>query len=304
MIKQVLISAVALFTLVIALTGCNVNIDTSQNKQPSETPISMENMERVDVYLPDLDEEWKDDFRAFYEKYEDKVIVITGQSGYNHLTSASTKYAEATQGGGGRFGCVRLLFDEADKTEQVMNLEYGDNIVVEGILVQPRTKNSPKPSHIELEHCKLLDWATWENRMLLKADITSAFEETKAELLKKYSFVKNIDFELQYSDGLKSNGKYATNDIGFDTEVVTGTLSKDVLAYANDAARLLNNNYHKIDDSITLSDDTYYGDLYKNVYMLIKIYPEGMKGQTERYYIYHVLSSRRGKIIKLEKTYQ
>ena len=114
--------------------------------------------------------------------------------------------------------------------------------------------------------------------------------------------MKRIEISIETSDFWKSE-LFKKSYITFNTEVADGTASKDVLAYANDAARLLNNNAHKLDESIVLSDETSHGGLYKDAWMYVNIYPEGMKGQTNRYYVSDILSGKTGEIIELEKNY-
>lgn len=90
----------------------------------------------------------------------------------------------------------------------------------------------------------------------------------------------------------------------FITDVEPGTDAKDVLAYAEYAVHLLNENARKVDDTIAPSTGDSYGGLYRNNYLSVWVRPEGVVENRNKYYIFHVVSARVGNTIKLQKAYQ
>ena len=90
----------------------------------------------------------------------------------------------------------------------------------------------------------------------------------------------------------------------FVTDVEPGTDAKEVLAYAEYAVRLLNENARKVDDTIAPSTGDSYGGLYKNNYLSILIRPEGVVEARKKYYIFDSISARIGDTIDLEKAYR
>ena len=285
-----LILAVLLCALVFA--GC---VPAKEEQTPG-----MEEMERVSVYLPDFEEEWKTDYKAFYEKYKDVVVVVeNGEVTQNHLGKALHRM-RIGQGGDGRYAAANFLFDE--ETEELINLPGLEGIAVEGIVKQPRTKNSPKPLNLEIEHCKMLNHWPYVNPMLLPFDITPAFEETKAALLEKYPFVTNIEFSTKRvgTEGSVIEGE----DLYFVTDVKEGTDPKEVLAYAEYGTRLLNENARKIDDTLAPSTGDSYGGLYKRNHMSVWVRPEGVVEAHHKYYIFDAITARVGDTMKLTKAYR
>ena len=121
------------------LSACTTN--SSNNTQEQEEQISREDMEKIEIYLPDFEDEWKkakkeDNWQAFYERYKDKVLVFRdAEVEGNHLSSAHMNYIDISQGGDGRRKSAYFYFDEEDKTEEVLNLPMQENVVVEGILL-------------------------------------------------------------------------------------------------------------------------------------------------------------------------
>ena len=292
--NYLLLAILLMFTVV--LSGCELS-----SMSTLETPtFNMDEMERVDVYLPDFEEECKADWKAFYEKYKDVVIVVTGRVSNNAL-NAAVKDFRVIQGGDGRGAFIHMKFDEEDKTEQVMNLQYGENIVMEGVLVQPKGTGTLKPSNITLEHCKLLEWSERINRMKLSFDITPAFEETKAELLEKYPFVKNIEFRVEPSN---EDEMEAIDRLRFITDVEPGTDPQEVLAYANYGIKLLNENARKIDDTLAPSSGDTYGGLYRVHYMGVWIRPKGVVEAHNKYYVFEWVTARVGQTLTLQKAYR
>ena len=206
-------------------------------------------------------------------------------------------YIDISQGGDGRRKSAHFFFDEEDKNEEVMTLPMQENVVVEGILKQPE-QTYAKPLYLEIEHTKLIEHSAWENPFLLPIDMEPVFEETKAELVKKYSFIKKIEFEIRKSTSGRSE------NMDFITDVEPGTDAKEVLDYADYAVRLLNENARKVDETIEPSTGDSYGGLYKYNYLSVMVRPEGVVEAQNKYYIFHTVSARVGNTIKLQKAYR
>lgn len=302
--KKIMCLLLVLMSCLVVLTACGTNTanNESQNESQQEEELSWEDMERIEIYLPDFEDEWKKakkdgDWLAFYERYKDKVLVFRdAEVTANHLDD-HMKYLRAGQGGDGRYGSAHFFFDEEDKTEEVMNLPMQEKVVLEGILQQPE-KTYARPLNLIIEHTKLIEHSAWENPFLLPIDMEPVFEETKAELLNKYSFIKKIEFLIQKSQ----SGKH--EDIKFITDVEPGTDAKEVLAYADYAVRLLNENARKVDDTIAPSTGDSYGGLYKYNYISVWVRPEGVVEAQNKYYIFDVISARVGNTIDLQKAYR
>lgn len=283
------------------LSACGTNSAKNESQQ-EEQQISWEDMERIEIYLPDFEDEWKkdkkeDNWQAFYERYKDKVLVVKdAEVTYNHLDD-SMNYLDIGYGAEGRYGSARFFFDEEDKTDEIMNFSYGEKVVVEGILKQPE-RTYAKPFYLEIEHTKLIEHSAWKNPLLLPIDMEPVFEETKAELTKKYSFIKKVEFETRKSQN------EVTEDIYFITDIEPGTDAKEVLAYADYAVRLLNENARKVDNTIAPSTGDSYGGLYRNNYIHIWARPEGVVEAQNKYYIFDVLTARVGNTIDLQKAYR
>jgi len=281
---------------------CACGTSTANNPSQQEEQIAREDMERIEIYLPDFEDEWKkdkkeDNWQAFYERYKDKVLVVKdAEVTYNHLDD-SMNYLDIGYGADGRYGSARFFFDEEDKTDEIMNFSYGEKVVVEGILKQPE-RTFAKPLYLEIEHTKLIEHSAWENPFLLPIDMEPVFEETKAELVKKYSFIKKVEFEINKS----TSGRH--EDIRFITDIEPGTDAKEVLDYADYAARLLNENARKVDETIAPSTGDSYGGLYKYNYLSIWARPEGVVEAQNKYYIFDVISARIGDTINLQKAYR
>ena len=260
-------------------------------------------MEKIEIYLPDFEDEWKKDakegnWQAFYERYKDKVLVFRdAEVEGNHLDASHMNYILISQGGDGRAKTAHFYFDEGDKTDEVMNLPAQENVVVEGILKQPE-KTYAKPLYLEIEHTKLIEHSAWENPFLLSFDIEPVYAETEAELIKKYSFIKKVEFETRKT----TSGR--NEDIYFITDIEPGTDAKEVLAYADYAVRLLNENARKVDDTIAPSTGDSYGGLYNYNYIHIWARPEGVVEAQNKYYIFDVLTARVGNTIDLQKAYR
>lgn len=303
--KNMMYLFLALALCAMLFAGCTTS-SVEETEPVQEQTVAWEDMERVEVFLPDLEEEFKTDWKAFYEQYKDVVLVVSdGEVEGNHLESISSQYLRVSQGGGGRHASARFLFDESDKTDEVLNLPMQETVTLEGVLQPPTEDNikyNSKPLYIFIEHCKLIEHSPWENPLYLSFDITPAFEETKAELLEKYSFVTSIEFSVVRSG---KDGEFLSGDeIYFETEVAAGTDPKETLEYADYAARLLNANAKKLDPTIASSTAASYGGLYKKHYMLIRAYKEGTKEAWKDYYIHHVVSAREGNKIQLQKAYR
>ena len=283
------------------LAACGTN--SANNESQQEEQISREDMERIEIYLPDFEEELKKDskegnWQAFYERYKDKVLVFRdAEVEGNHLDAAHMNYIRISQGGDGRHASAYFYFDEENKTEDVMNLPMQENVVVEGILQQPE-KPYAKPLYLNIEHTKLIEHSAWENPFLLSFDIEPVYAETEAELVKKYSFIKKVEFETRKSPSGRNE------DIYFITDIEPGTDAKEVLAYADYAARLLNENARKVDETIAPSTGDSYGGLYKYNYIHIWARPEGVVEAQNKYYIFDVLTARVGNTIDLQKAYR
>ena len=288
--------------LVLCLSFLTMCMNSAKDTSQQEQQILREDMERVEVYLPDLEEEKKEDWKAFYAKYKDKVLVFKdAEVSANHLNQPHMKYLQIFQSGDGRGGWLHCYFDEEDKTDEIMNLPDRENIVVEGILQQPKNEYT-KPFHLAIEHTKLIEHSPWENPLYLPFDMTPVFEETKAELLSKYSFVKNIEFRVERTG--KEGTVLSSDNMKFITDVEPGTDAKEVLAYADYAVRLLNENARKVDDTIAPSTGDSYGGLYRNNYISVWVRPEGVVEDQYSYYIFDVISARVGAKIKLQKAYR
>ena len=298
--KKIMCLLLILVLCLAVLSACGTN--PANNASQQEQQIAWEDMERIEIYLPDFEDEWKKDSKegnwlAFYERYKDKVLVFRdAEVTYNHLDDYMN-YLDIGQGGDGRYGSARFFFDEEDKTDEIMNFSYGENVVVEGILKQPE-KTYAKPLYLEIEHTKLIEHSAWENPFLLPIDMAPVFEETKAELVKKYAFIKKVEFEINKS----TSGRH--EDIRFITDIEPGTDAKEVLAYADYAARLLNENARKVDETIAPSTGDSYGGLYKYNYLSIWARPEGVVEAQNKYYIFDVISARIGDTINLQKAYR
>ncbi|MBE7039815.1 MAG: hypothetical protein E7398_03690 [Ruminococcaceae bacterium] len=286
------------------LSACGTN---SENNSPQEEQqISWEDMERIEIYLPDFEDEWKKDkkegnWQAFYERYKDKVLVFNDASVSSNRLNSYENYLKIFQDGDGRGGWLRCYFDEEDKTDEIVNLPDKENISVEGILKQPE-KTYAKPLYLEIEHTKLIEHSAWENPLYLSIDMEPVFEETKAELLKKYSFVNNIEFSVERIG--KEGTVLSSNNMDFITDVEPGTDAKEVLEYAEYAVRLLNENARKVDETIEPSTGDSYGGLYKYNYLSVMVRPEGVVEAQNKYYIFHTVSARVGNTIKLQKAYR
>jgi len=282
------------------LSACGTN--SSNNNQEQEEKISWEDMERVEIYLPDFEDEWKkdkkeDNWQAFYEKYKDKVLVIKdAEVTYNHLDD-SMNYLDIGYGADGRYGSARFFFDEEDRTDEIMNFSYGEKVIVEGILKQPE-QTYAKPFYLEIEHTKLIEHSAWENPFFLPIDMEPVYAETEAELIKNYSFIKKVEFKTRKSPSGRNE------DIEFITDIEPGTDAKEVLDYADYAARLLNENARKVDDTIAPSTGDSYGGLYKYNYLCIMARPEGVVEAQNKYYILDTISARIGDTINLQKAYR
>lgn len=298
--KKIMCLLLILVLCIAVLSACGTN--AANNASQQEQQISWEDMERIEIYLPDFEDEWKKDakegnWQAFYERYKDKVLVIKdAEVTYNHLDDYMN-YLDIGYGADGRYGSARFFFDEEDKTDEIMNFSYGEKVVVEGILKQPQ-QTYAKPLYLEIEHTKLIEHSAWENPFLLPIDMKPVFEETKAELAKKYAFIKNVEFEIYTSQSERS--EY----IRFITDVEPGTDAKEVLAYADYAVRLLNENARKVDNTIAPSTGDSYGGLYKYNYLRIMARPEGVVEAQNKYYILDTISARIGDTINLTKAYR
>lgn len=306
--KKVIISIIIGFVIILlGFSFLNTAVNSDKEKLQQEQQIARENMERIEVFLPDLEEELQKDSKegnwmAFYERYKDKVLVFkNAEVEGNHLASAHMKYISISQGGDGQRKLAHFYFDEDDKTEEVMNLPMQENVVVEGILQQPE-QTYAKPLHIFIEHTKLIEHSAWENPLYLSIDMEPIFEETKAELLEKYSFVKNIEFKVERIG--KEGTVLSSDNMDFITDVEPGTDAKEVLAYAEYAVRLLNENARKVDETIEPSTGDSYGGLYKYNYLSVMVRPEGVVEAQNKYYIFHTVSARVGNTIKLQKAYR
>lgn len=300
--KKIMCLLLILVLCVSVLCACGTNTANNESQQ-EEQQISWEDMERIEIYLPDFEDEWRKDakegnWQAFYEKYKDKVLVFRdAEVEGNHLDSAHMNYIDISQGGDGRRKSAHFFFDEEDKNEEVMTLPMQENVVVEGILKQPE-QTYAKPLYLEIEHTKLIEHSAWENPFLLPIDMEPVFEETKAELVKKYSFIKKIEFEIRKSTSGRSE------NMDFITDVEPGTDAKEVLDYADYAVRLLNENARKVDETIEPSTGDSYGGLYKYNYLSVMVRPEGVVEAQNKYYIFHTVSARVGNTIKLQKAYR
>lgn len=283
------------------LAACGTNSANNESQQ-EEQQISWEDMERIEIYLPDFEEELKKDskegnWQAFYERYKDKVLVFRDGEVQDNQLNSYNNYIRISQGGDGRHASARFLFDDEDKTEEIVNLPDRENISVEGILQQPE-KTYAKPLYLFIEHTKVIEHSAWENPFLLPIDMEPVFKETKAELIKKYSFIKKVEFETR-----KTTSGH-NEDIYFITDIEPGTDAKEVLAYADYAVRLLNENARKVDDTIAPSTGDSYGGLYKYNYIHIWARPEGVVEAQNKYYIFDVLTARVGNTIDLQKAYR
>lgn len=284
------------------LSACGANPANNESQQ-EEQQISWEDMERIEIYLPDFEDEWKKDkkegnWQAFYERYKDKVLVFRdAEVEGNHLDAAHMNYIDISQGGDGRRKSAHFYFEEKDKTEEVLNLPMQENVVVEGILKQPE-KTYAKPLYLEIEHTKLIEHSAWENPLLLPIDMEPVYAETEAELIKKYSFIKKVEFKTRKSPSGRNE------DIEFITDIEPGTDAKEVLDYADYAARLLNENARKVDETIAPSTGDSYGGLYKYNYICIMARPEGVVEAQNKYYILDTISARIGDTINLQKAYR
>ena len=300
--KKNMLLFLVLVLLAVTLSGCDTTLSSLNETAPQEPAIAWEDMERVEVYLPDFEDEWKADWEAFYEEYKDVVIVVTGVVG-NVQYNRTMEEIPVSYAADGRFGKVTVKFDAADRTEQIMELNFDEHVVMEGVLVQPQptTKYSDKiykPRDITLEHGKLLEWSEREYPMLFAFDMEPVFEETKAELLEKHSFVKNIEFRVERSQS-------GTIDrLRFITDVEPGTDPQEVLAYADYGVRLLNENARKIDSDLAPSTGDSYGGLYQKHRMGVWVRPEGVVEAHNKYYVFEWVSARVGSQIKLQKMYR
>lgn len=294
------ISFVLIFCLLITMmSACemsNVDVASSQEK------------ERMEVDLIELSDEHKKttilNYDEFYQKYENKILVISGTVSGNYLNQNSRKYITL---GNDPYseeyvkqhnynvpsGDVALSFQEENLTDQVKNLIQGDQITVEGTL-SPEWDISPV-----LENCKLTSFSAYVDPREITFDINILFANAKSELADpaKYPFVKEAAFTLR-----DNNGKY--NSFDFDAEIAAGTDPQIVLAYAYQVVETLNIKAHELDESIALSDDVSYGGLYKKVYLHLNLYPEGSPKENWRNaYISTSVTHSRFEI-KLQKKYR
>lgn len=302
--KKIMCLLLVLMLSLVVLTACGTN--TANNESQQEAEISWEDMERIEVFLPDLEDELKKDSKdgdwlAFYERYKDKVLVFNNARVSSNELNSHENYLKIFQGGNGSGGWLRCYFDEEDKTDEVMNLPDRENVVVEGILQQPE-KTYAKPLYLAIEHTKLIEHSAWENPLYLQIDMEPVFEQTKTELLSKYSFVKNIEFSVRRTG--EEGSVLSSDDIEFITDVEPGTDAKEVLAYADYAVRLLNENARKVDDTIASSTGDSYGGLYRNNYISVLVRPEGVVEARNKYYIFDSISARIGDTINLQKAYR
>ena len=298
--KKIICLLLILVLCIGVLAACGTN--SANNESQQEQQISREDMERIEIYLPDFKEELKKDskegnWQAFYEKYKDKVLIFKGARVSSNRLDSYENYLKIFQGGDGRGDWLRCYFDEEDLTNEIVNLPDKENISVEGILKQPE-KTYAKPLYLEIEHTKLIEHSAWENPLLLPIDMEPVYAETKAELTKKYSFIKKVEFETRKSQN------EVTEDIYFITDIEPGTDAKEVLAYADYAVRLLNENARKVDETIAPSTGDSYGGLYRNNYIHIWARPEGVVEAQNKYYIFDVLTARVGNTIDLQKAYR
>lgn len=310
MVKKMIYMLLAFVLCVVVLAGCGTNTPPAKETMPpQEQKVAWEDMERVDVFLPDLEEEFKADWKAFYEKYKDVVLVVTGRVQDNRLDKISNEFA-VSQGGTTLSGKktaaqVIMLFDEVDRTDELLRLPNRENVVLEGVLKpleENNIRHNVKPLKLVLVHSKLIEHSPWVNNFYFDYDITPAFEETKTELLSKYPFVTNIEFSVVRTG--KDGDFLSSDDLRFITDVKTGTDPKLVLDYADYAVRLLNENTRKIDSTFAPSTGDSYGGLYKRHYLSVWVRPEGVVEARNKYYIFDVVSDRVGKVIQLQKAYR
>ena len=166
--KKTMCLLLVLMLILVVLTACGTNTATNESQQKEE--ISWEDMERIEIYLPDFEDEWKKakkdgDWLAFYERYKDKVLVFKdAEVTYNNL-DGTMNYLDIGYGADGRYGSAHFFFDEEDKTDEIMNFSYGEKVVVEGILRQD-VKTYAKPLYLEIEHTKLIEHSAWEKPFL------------------------------------------------------------------------------------------------------------------------------------------
>ena len=92
--KKVIISIIIGFVIILlGISFLNTAVNSNKEKLQQEQQIAREDMERIEVFLPDLEEELQKDSKegnwmAFYERYKDKVLVFMDSSvSYNRLNS-------------------------------------------------------------------------------------------------------------------------------------------------------------------------------------------------------------------------
>lgn len=283
-----------LITMMSACEMPNVDVASSQEK------------ERMEVDLIELSDEHKKttilNYDEFYQKYENKILVISGTVSGNYLNQNSGKYIVL---GNDPYseeyvkqhnynvpsGEVALSFQEENLTDQVKNLIQGDQITVEGTL-SPEWDISPV-----LENCKLTSFSAYVDPKKITFDIDALLSNTKPDISNptKYPFVKEVS--LTFDPSVSTSNQ----SIILDAEVAEGTDPDAVLDYAYTVIEALNNHAHELDNSIALSSDTSYGGLYKRTFLMLHIYY--VKHGFKEYYLFDAVSDRRAKL-KLEKAFR
>lgn len=105
--KKIMFLLLILVLCVSVLCACGTNTANNESQQ-EEQQISWEDMERIEIYLPDFEDEWKKDkkennWQAFYERYKDKVLVFNDASvSANYLDSPHMNYLLILHGGDGK----------------------------------------------------------------------------------------------------------------------------------------------------------------------------------------------------------
>ena len=272
-----------LITMMSACEMPNVDVASSQEK------------ERMEVDLIELSDEHKKttilNYDEFYQKYENKILVISGKVSSNHLNKPGEKYINLSQlpyseeyvkqhNYNVPSGSIYLSFREEDLTDQVKNLIEGDQITVEGTL-------SPEwDTTAVLENCKLTSFSAYVNPKEITFDINTLFANTKPDITDpaKYPFVNQTDFSFDKS------GPY-TQHIRFCSELKAGTNPQTALDYAYQVLESLNKHAQELDNSLASSSETSYGGLYDKVDIGIYIWPEGKKSYTDEYYIFQTVGN-------------
>ena len=283
-----------LITMMSACEMPNVDVASSQEK------------ERMEVDLIELSDEHKKttilNYDEFYQKYENKILVISGKVSSNHLNKPGEKYINLSQlpyseeyvkqhNYNVPSGSIYLSFREEDLTDQVKNLIEGDQITVEGTL-------SPEwDTTAVLENCKLTSFSAYVDPKKITFDIDALLSNTKPDISNptKYPFVKEVS--LTFDPSVSTSNQ----SIILDAEVAEGTDPDAVLDYAYTVIEALNNHAHELDNSIALSSDTSYGGLYKRTFLMLHIYY--VKHGFKEYYLFDAVSDRRAKL-KLEKAFR